>query len=251
MSGFAAINGEADGGPLLPPIALTDEVTALAAAFAIMAALHAGRRPGGGRLPPRVAAPVHGPAALGLRDDRLPPAAGRVEPALLGAPRHVALPDGRWVAVSASAETVGRRVMELIGLGGRDDLQSFGGGSRPGTRSTPTWPASAPPARSTRSWPRSRTPTPPRRPSTTWPACSPIPRWRPAGGIVEADGVPMPGVGALSRRRGRCAGPAGRSEADDPHAGAGGDGAAGRRVWASRHPSVHVGVSGPPRRAGP
>jgi crotonobetainyl-CoA:carnitine CoA-transferase CaiB-like acyl-CoA transferase len=35
--------------------------------------------------------------------------------------------DGRWVAVSASAETVGRRVMELIGLGGREDLQSFGG----------------------------------------------------------------------------------------------------------------------------
>src|SRR4029079_9051138 len=33
MSGFAAINGEADGGPLLPPIALTDEVAGLAAAF--------------------------------------------------------------------------------------------------------------------------------------------------------------------------------------------------------------------------
>jgi crotonobetainyl-CoA:carnitine CoA-transferase CaiB-like acyl-CoA transferase len=29
--------------------------------------------------------------------------------------------------VSASAETVGRRVMELIGLGEREDLQSFGG----------------------------------------------------------------------------------------------------------------------------
>ena len=29
MSGFAAINGEPDGAPLLPPIALTDEVTAL------------------------------------------------------------------------------------------------------------------------------------------------------------------------------------------------------------------------------
>ncbi|HZM30673.1 MAG TPA: CoA transferase, partial [Acidimicrobiales bacterium] len=42
MSGFAAINGEAEGGPLLPPIALTDEVTALAAAFSIMVALHSG-----------------------------------------------------------------------------------------------------------------------------------------------------------------------------------------------------------------
>src|SRR4051794_40168035 len=39
MSGFAAINGEPDGGPLLPPIALTDEVAALAGAFAIMVAL--------------------------------------------------------------------------------------------------------------------------------------------------------------------------------------------------------------------
>src|ERR1700680_410745 len=33
MSGFAAINGEPDGAPLLPPIALTDEVAALAGAF--------------------------------------------------------------------------------------------------------------------------------------------------------------------------------------------------------------------------
>ncbi len=42
MSGFAAINGEPDGAPLLPPIALTDEVTALTAAFATMVALHSG-----------------------------------------------------------------------------------------------------------------------------------------------------------------------------------------------------------------
>ena len=42
MSGFAAINGEPDGGPLLPPIALTDEVAALVAAFATMVAVHSG-----------------------------------------------------------------------------------------------------------------------------------------------------------------------------------------------------------------
>ena len=42
MSGFAAINGEPDGGPLLPPIALTDEVTGLVAAFATMVAVHSG-----------------------------------------------------------------------------------------------------------------------------------------------------------------------------------------------------------------
>ena len=42
MSGFAAMNGEADGGPLLPPIALTDELAGLGAAFATMVAVHAG-----------------------------------------------------------------------------------------------------------------------------------------------------------------------------------------------------------------
>jgi crotonobetainyl-CoA:carnitine CoA-transferase CaiB-like acyl-CoA transferase len=42
MSGFAALNGEPEGQPLLPPIALTDEVTGLAAAFATMVALHSG-----------------------------------------------------------------------------------------------------------------------------------------------------------------------------------------------------------------
>jgi crotonobetainyl-CoA:carnitine CoA-transferase CaiB-like acyl-CoA transferase len=35
--------------------------------------------------------------------------------------------DGRWVAVSTSAESVARRVLELIGLGGDERLQSFAG----------------------------------------------------------------------------------------------------------------------------
>ena len=42
MSGLAAISGEPDGQPLLPAIALTDEVTALVAAFATMVAVHSG-----------------------------------------------------------------------------------------------------------------------------------------------------------------------------------------------------------------
>ncbi|MFM8383054.1 MAG: CaiB/BaiF CoA transferase family protein, partial [Actinomycetota bacterium] len=36
MSGFAAVNGEPDGQPLLPAIALTDEVTGIAGAFATL-----------------------------------------------------------------------------------------------------------------------------------------------------------------------------------------------------------------------
>ncbi len=42
MSGLSAISGEPGGQPLLPPIALTDEVTGLVAAFATMVALHSG-----------------------------------------------------------------------------------------------------------------------------------------------------------------------------------------------------------------
>jgi crotonobetainyl-CoA:carnitine CoA-transferase CaiB-like acyl-CoA transferase len=127
MSGFAAINGEPDGGPLLPPIALTDEVTALAAAFAIMAALHAGI----GQVVDvslldsllQCMGPL--PAAYGMTGF-LQERAGSSLP--YSVPRGTWLcKDGGWVAVSASAETVGRRVMELIGLGGRDDLGSFGG----------------------------------------------------------------------------------------------------------------------------
>ena len=127
MSGFAAINGEPDGGPLLPPIALTDEVTALAAAFASMAALWSGE----GQVVDvdlltslfQCMGPL--PAAYGTT--------GYLQPRLgSGIPYSVPrgtwrCGDDRWVAVSTSAETVARRVMELIGFGDRADLQSFGG----------------------------------------------------------------------------------------------------------------------------
>ena len=127
MSGFAAINGEPDGGPLLPPIALTDEVTALAAAFSIMVALHSGV----GQVVDvtllesllQCMGPL--PAAFGMTGF-LQQRQGSSLP--YSVPRGTWLcKDGEWVAVSASAESVGRRVMELIGLGGRDELQSFGG----------------------------------------------------------------------------------------------------------------------------
>lgn len=131
MSGFAAINGEPDGGPLLPPIALTDEVTALAAAFATMVALRSAEETGQGQVIDvnllesllQCMGPL--PAAYGL--------SGYLQPRLgSGIPYSVPrgtwrCADGRWVAVSTSAESVARRVMELLGLGDRDDLQSFAG----------------------------------------------------------------------------------------------------------------------------
>ena len=127
MSGFADINGEADGGPLLPPIALTDEVTALAGAFSIMVALHSG---------------VGQVVDVNLLDSLLqcmgplPAAYGATGflQSRMGSSLPYSVPrgtwqcsDGEWIAVSASAESVGRRVMELIGLGERDDLGSFAG----------------------------------------------------------------------------------------------------------------------------
>ena len=98
MSGFAAINGEPDGAPLLPPIALTDEVTGLVAAFATHGRPALGRRPGGRRQPARVAVPAHGPAGLSCGR-----CAGELQPRLgSGIPYSVPrgtyrCADGGWV----------------------------------------------------------------------------------------------------------------------------------------------------------
>lgn len=127
MSGFAALNGEPDGGPLLPPIALTDEVTALVGAFATMVALWSGR----GQVVDvnlleslfQCMGPLPGAFA----------ASGYLQPRLgSGIPYSVPrgtwrCADGRWVAVSTSAESVAARVMKLIGFGDREELATFNG----------------------------------------------------------------------------------------------------------------------------
>lgn len=127
LSGFAAINGEPDGQPLLPPIALTDEVAALVAAFATMVAVHSGV----GQvvdvnliesmlqlMGPLI--PLYG--LLGETQQRL----GAGIPYTV--PRNTyRTGDGRWVAVSTSAESVAERVMDLIGLGGDRRFVDFAG----------------------------------------------------------------------------------------------------------------------------
>jgi crotonobetainyl-CoA:carnitine CoA-transferase CaiB-like acyl-CoA transferase len=127
MSGFAALNGEPDGGPLLPPIALTDEVTALVGAFATMVALWSGR----GQV-----VDVNLLESLFQCMGPLPGAfatTGYLQPRLgSGIPYSVPrgtwrCADGRWVAVSTSAESVAARVMELVGFGDRPDLATFNG----------------------------------------------------------------------------------------------------------------------------
>ena len=131
MSGFASINGEPDGAPLPPPIALTDEVTAIVGAFAILAALRHRDRTGEGQVIDvnlldtmlSLMGPLHSASAhLGYEQPRL----GSGIP--YSVPRGTyRCADGKWVAVSASAETVARRLMRLLGVGDDERFTSFDG----------------------------------------------------------------------------------------------------------------------------
>jgi len=116
MSGFANVNGEADGNPILPPIALTDEVTAIVAAFATMVAVHSGV----GQVVDvnllesmlQLMGPLVSANALtGYEQPRL----GSGIPYTV--PRNIyECSDGRWVVVSATAESVAQRFLEMVGV---------------------------------------------------------------------------------------------------------------------------------------
>ncbi len=131
MSGFASINGEPDGAPLPPPIALTDEVTAIVGAFAILAALRHRDRTGEGQVIDvnlldtmlSLMGPLHSASAhLGYEQPRL--GAGIPYSVPRGTYRCA---DGKWVAVSASAESVAHRLMQLLGVGDDERFTSFEG----------------------------------------------------------------------------------------------------------------------------
>ncbi|MEW5629501.1 CoA transferase, partial [Streptomyces hydrogenans] len=119
MSGFAAITGEPDGPPTLPPFGLADSVAALATAYAVMTALTARTTTGQGQvvdmaiIEPMLA--VIGPHALWY--DQL----GYVQPrtgnrSRNNAPRNTyRTSDGSWVAVSTSAQSIAERVLRLVG----------------------------------------------------------------------------------------------------------------------------------------
>ena len=125
MSGFAAINGEPGGPPLLPPIALTDEVTGLAAAFAALVGVYS-----------RVGQVVDislleslfqimGPlisahSLLGYTQPRLGSGIPYTVPR--GTYRTA---DGHWVAVSTSSESVAQRLAAIIGMGDDKRMTSF------------------------------------------------------------------------------------------------------------------------------
>ncbi len=127
LSGFAALNGEPGGQPLLPPIALTDELTAIAAAFATMVAVHSGQGQVVDVSLIESMLQIMGPLVplfgmLGQTQQRL----GAGIPYTV--PRNTyQTSDQKWVAVSSSAESVAQRVLQLIGLDGDTELAGFEG----------------------------------------------------------------------------------------------------------------------------
>ncbi len=127
MSGLASISGEPDGQPLLPAIALTDEVTGLVAAFATMVAL----RSGVGQIVDvsllESVFQIMGPL-ISLFE-----VTGQQQPRL-GAGLPYTVPrgtyhcsDGKWVGISTSANSVAARVMGLLGVGDDERFTTFDG----------------------------------------------------------------------------------------------------------------------------
>lgn len=129
LSGFSDLSGEPDGGPLLPPIALTDELTAIVGAFVVMLALREAERSGHGQVIDvnllesmlQVMGPL--PAAwqqLGYLQPRL----GSGIPYTIPRGTYQCF-DGVWVALSASAESIAARVLEVLGLAADDRFATF------------------------------------------------------------------------------------------------------------------------------
>ena len=117
-SGFASITGEADGPPMLPPVALADESAALFATWALLAALYRRYVRGGsgqtidislyeslyhllGPLPTLARHLGHAPVRSGSRLS-------------FSSPRNVyRTSDSQWIAVSGSAPSRMKRLLEL------------------------------------------------------------------------------------------------------------------------------------------
>jgi crotonobetainyl-CoA:carnitine CoA-transferase CaiB-like acyl-CoA transferase len=129
LSGFSNLLGEPEGAPLLPPIALTDEVTALVGAFSAILALRHAERTGEGQTVDvnllESMFQIMGPLASAYAH------MGYLQPRLgSGIPYSVPrgtyrCADGRWVAISSSSESVAARLLKLIGLAGDERFRTF------------------------------------------------------------------------------------------------------------------------------
>ena len=124
MSGFAAMTGEANRPPTLPPFGLADGIAALAISQAIMFAIYSQRNPKsegfekGQVIDVAIIEPILailGPHATVY--DQL----GIIQPrtgnrSVNNSPRNTYITrDEKWLAVSTSAQSIAQRVMELVG----------------------------------------------------------------------------------------------------------------------------------------
>ena len=120
MSGFAAITGEVDGPPVLPPFGLADGISALALANAIQMCLYnRDARGGSGQIIDlAIIEPILsilGPQPIWY--DQLGVVQERTgNRSVNNAPRNTyQTRDKHWVAISTSAHNVAERVMKLVG----------------------------------------------------------------------------------------------------------------------------------------
>jgi len=119
MSGFAHVTGQPDGPPTLPPFGLADGIAALATACAILMALRVRDATGKGQVVDlAIIEPIFtvlGPQPivydqLGVIQKR---SGNR---SVNNAPRNTyQTKDGKWVAISTSAQNIAERVMRLVG----------------------------------------------------------------------------------------------------------------------------------------
>lgn len=119
MSGFAAVTGEPDGPPTLPPFGLADSIAAFATAFAVMTAVHQRELTGLGQVIDMaimepilmsMGAPITAYDQLGFVQPRLGNRSSN------NAPRNTYLTgSGDWVAISTSSQQIAERVMHLVG----------------------------------------------------------------------------------------------------------------------------------------
>jgi crotonobetainyl-CoA:carnitine CoA-transferase CaiB-like acyl-CoA transferase len=132
MSGFAALTGQPDGPPTLPPFGLADGIAALAAAYAVLVALRGVDRDGRGQV---VDLAIIEPILMLLGGqitayDQL----GILQPrsgnrSVNNAPRNVyRTGDGDWVAVSTSSQSIAERVIRLVGRADLVDEPWFASG---------------------------------------------------------------------------------------------------------------------------
>jgi crotonobetainyl-CoA:carnitine CoA-transferase CaiB-like acyl-CoA transferase len=123
ISGYAYMNGWPDGPPTLPPFALADGVASLTGAYAVMFALWWREHGGNGQgqvIDLSIYEPLFwilGPQPLvydqlGIVQERT----GNAAP--FTAPRNVyRAKDGRWLGLSASAQSIAERLMKIVGRG--------------------------------------------------------------------------------------------------------------------------------------